>query len=110
MSGNSNELSFLNKNSQNKYSYYQDVEKNEAKLNQQVVSTCSEVCYQNLKTDFITNNENICLTRCFKKYLDSLYLGEQIYDRINNKTLSSSNLVSGKFDQFSTDAKQAFDL
>jgi len=111
MSGDkTNHLSFLNKTVQNKYAYYQDVEKNEAKLNQQVVNSCSEACFQNLKTDFITNNENVCLSRCFKKYLDSLHLGEQIYEGLNNKTLNSAQLASGKFDQFIVEAQKAFEL
>jgi len=110
MSGKANDLSFLNRTSENKYAYYQDVEKNEERINHQAVNSCSEVCFQNLKTDFVTNSENLCLSRCFKKYLDSLHLGEQIYEGLNKKTLSSADLASGKFDQFLTDAQKAFDL
>ncbi len=110
MSAKTNDLSFLNKSTDNKFAYYQDLEKNEAKLNQLVVNSCSEACFQNLKTDFITNSENLCLSRCFGKYLDSLHLGEQIYEGLNKKTLSSADLASGKFDQFLTDAQKAFDL
>lgn len=110
MSGKNNEISFINKTSPNKFAYYQDLEKNEAKLQQTVINTCSQSCFQNLKTDFITNNENVCLSRCYKKYLDSLYLGEQIYDNLNNKTLNSSQLAAGKFDQFIVDAQKTFDL
>lgn len=110
MSGKTNDLSFINQISQNKYAYNQDIEKNETKISQQAVSTCSKVCINNLKTDFITNDENKCLTRCFNKYLDSLYLGEQIYEGLTKKSLNSSDLASGKFDQFLTDAKKAFDL
>lgn len=110
MSGKTNDLSFLNKTTQNKYAYYQDLEKNEAKLNQIAVNSCSEACFQNMKTDFVTNSENLCLTRCFKKYLDSLHLGEQIYEGLSKNTLNSAHLASGKFDQFLTDAQKAFDL
>jgi hypothetical protein len=110
MSKISNDLSFLNKTSENKYAYYQDVENNETKLNQQIVNSCSSACFQNLKTDFIINSENLCLTKCFKKYMDSLHLGEQIYEGLNKKTLSSAHLATGKFDQFLTDAQKDFDL
>jgi len=108
MSGN--DLTFLKAKSQNKFAYYQDIEKNEQKLNNQVINSCSEFCFQNLKTDYVTNNENLCLTRCFKKYLDSLHLGEQIYEGLNNKSLNSSSVTAGKFDAFSDDVKKAFDL
>jgi len=110
MSGNSKDLSFIDKKSQNKFAYYQDVEKNEHKITHQAINSCSEICFQNLKTDFVSNNENICLTRCYKKYLESLHLGEQIYEGLNNQTLSSSLLATGKFDQFLEDAKKALDL
>lgn len=110
MSGKSNDLSFLNIIHQSKYAHYLDVYKNEEKNSLLATKSCSEICFQNLKNDYISNTENQCLNRCFKKYLDSLYIGEQIYEGLNKKTLSSAHLASGKFDQFVTDAQKALDL
>lgn len=109
MSGK-NDISFLNKKVQSKFAHYQDIEKNESKLGFAAINTCSQTCFENLKTDFVTNNENVCLTRCFKKYLDSVYMGEQIFDSLSNKSLKSNILAEGKFDSFVAEAKKQFDL
>ena len=110
MSSKVNDINFINAKTQNKFVQYQDIEKNEKKVKQTIVNTCSQTCFENLKTDFVSNNENFCLSKCFKKFSDSLFLGEQIYESLNKNNLTTTLIANGRFDQFVAEAKNQFDL
>ncbi len=103
-------MSFINEIPKEKFIHYNQVEKNEILLKSNAVKSCSEYCFKNLKTDFIINDENICLTRCFRKYLDTTYMGEQIFDLIAKNKLKSDNLLKGNFADFSNDVKGQLNL
>ena len=103
-------MSFINEKPNGKFNHFNHVEKNEILLKTNAVKTCSEYCFKNLKTDFVINDENICLTRCFRKYLDSTYLGEQIYDSIAQDKLKTDLVMNGNFADFSADVKTQFNL
>ena len=103
-------MSFINQNSEGKYIQYNHTEKNEIVLKANAVRTCSELCFKNLKTDFVINDENICLTRCFRKYLDTTQMGEQLANGISNNKLKLDNLRKGNFVEFSNEAKEQLNL
>ena len=103
-------MSFINQKSEGKFTHSDHIEKNEILLKTTAVKTCSEYCFKNLKTDFVINDENICLTRCFRKYLDSVHMGEQIVDLISKDKLKTDSLTTGDFAGFSANAKEQLNL
>ena len=103
-------MSFINEKPEGKFTHFNHIEKNEILLKTIAVKSCSEYCFKNLKTDFVINDENICLTRCFRKYLDSVHMGEQIVDLIAKDKLKIDSLSKGDFADFSTNVKEQLNL
>ena len=103
-------MSFINEKPESRFALYNHIEKNEIVLKTNAVRTCSEYCFKNLKTDFIVNEENLCLTRCYRKYLDSAFMGEQIYNLIAEKKISVDFINKGKFEEFTSEVKGKMDL
>jgi len=80
------------------------MEENDNKLKNEIVKTCSNNCFANLNCDFLSGNENICLINCFKKFGDSVHIGEKLQDDIDNGRLRKTLLLKGDFERFRTDA------
>lgn len=80
------------------------MEENDDKLKNEVVNICSNNCFANLNCDFLSGNENICLINCFKKFSDSIIIGEKLLDEFEEGKLRKSLLIKGDFDRFRTDA------
>ena len=103
-------MSFINQKIDGKFIHINQVEKNEILLKTNAVKTCSDYCFKNLKTDFVINDENICLSRCFRKYLDTTFVGEQIFDSIAKNKLKTDSLIKGNFADFSNEVKEKLNL
>lgn len=69
------------------------------------VENCSNLCFGSMNIGNLTNNEQNCLINCFNKYSDSLFIGEKIYDGINENKIRKTLLIKGDFQEFQKDIK-----
>lgn len=76
---------------------------NDNKLKLEMVNTCSEYCFANLKFEHLSANENICLINCFKKYLDTLEIAEKLYDNLKDNKIRKSLIIKGDFQRIAYD-------
>ena len=103
----SNFINFTYKSKENKdyVKIISDFCEMQKKIKYQMLNLCSEFCLGNLKSEFLSENENHCYIDCFNKYLDTISLAEKISENYSLGKLNKSLLIKGNFEQFIKEAK-----
>jgi hypothetical protein len=73
-------------------------EKNYSRLNSIVTNECGKRCMSDFKSNKLNTQEKICMTNCYTKFYDVLEIGENVFDKLNNRQVDLTPLGSGNFD------------
>ncbi len=73
-------------------------QKNFNRLSILATTECSKVCIANLKSDKLNSEEVLCLTNCATRFFDALNVGDNVFNRLNNREVDLTPFTKGNFD------------